>query len=148
MLTNRLAYSWETCSANIRLDIHTSIHFRESFFRLAWNMQVQTRESLLKGEAQCNWPAWTNYFRSANFDVANISYFLYKTTYLNEEVNRTEPSTSVNSLTVLHCVCVSVSVCVVPCFARKYLTRLLTNTLAYLLGASLVSQKKEKSFSA
>jgi hypothetical protein len=35
-------------------------------------------------------------FRAATFDIANIIYFFYKTSYLNEEVNCTVPSPSVS----------------------------------------------------
>jgi len=50
-----------------------------------------TKESLLKGKAQYSWPpaVTSTKFRSTASDTANIIYFLYKTSYLNEEVNRT-----------------------------------------------------------
>jgi len=35
-------------------------------------------------------------FKSATFDNANLIYFFYKTSYLNKEVNHTEPSLSVS----------------------------------------------------
>jgi hypothetical protein len=39
---------------------------------------AQTRETLLKGKVQYSWPPYTTYFRSAAFDVANITYFFTK----------------------------------------------------------------------
>ncbi len=50
------------------------------------------KEVLLKGEAQYGWPLYTNQFRSAPFYIENIINLFYKTSYLNEEVNCTEPS--------------------------------------------------------
>ncbi len=46
---------------------------------------------LLKGKDQYNWPPCTNKFRSTAFYSENIIYLFYKTSYLNEEVNCTEP---------------------------------------------------------
>jgi hypothetical protein len=46
------------------------------------------REPLLKGKAQNSFPPATNKLRSADFDHANIIYFFYKASYLNEKVNR------------------------------------------------------------
>ncbi len=51
-----------------------------------------SREVLLKGKAQYGWPPCTNQFRSAPFYIENIINLFYKTSYLNEEVNCTEPS--------------------------------------------------------
>ncbi len=47
---------------------------------------------LLKGKAQYTWTPCVLQFKLAAFDIANIINFFYKTSYLNEEVNRTEPS--------------------------------------------------------
>jgi len=49
------------------------------------------REPFLKGKAPYSWPSNSYWFINAN-----IIYFFTKTSYLNEEVNRTEPSTSVS----------------------------------------------------
>ncbi len=49
-------------------------------------------------------PTCANKFRIAVFDIKNIIYLFYKTSYLNEEVNRTEPSPSVR-LPCLFIVC-------------------------------------------
>ncbi len=67
---------------------------------MQWLQQIwhgQGRETLLKGKAQCSWPPRTNYFRSASFEIENIVYFATKS-YLNGEVNRTDPSPSVSVL--------------------------------------------------
>ncbi len=53
------------------------------------------REPLLKGKALYSRPPCTNKFRTATFDKGNIVLFFNKTSYPNEEVNRTEPSPSV-----------------------------------------------------
>jgi hypothetical protein len=37
-----------------------------------------TKEPLLKGKAQYSWPPYTNLSRSADFDIANITYFFTK----------------------------------------------------------------------
>jgi hypothetical protein len=55
-----------------------------------------TRETLLKGKAQYNCPPCTNLLRSSPFYIENIIYIFNKTSYLNEEVNRIEPSPSVS----------------------------------------------------
>ncbi len=56
-----------------------------SFFRLERVYMLAT------GYAQYRWwPPWTNSLRSADFENANFKYFLYKASYLNKEVNRTE----------------------------------------------------------
>jgi hypothetical protein len=47
---------------------------------------ILTRESFLKGKTQYSSTPCTNQLRSVDFDIS------YKTSYLNEEVNRTEPS--------------------------------------------------------
>jgi len=59
-------------------------------------VKPKTREALLKGKVLYSWPICTNLFRSAPFYIENIIYILNKTSYLNEEVNCTEPSTSVS----------------------------------------------------
>jgi hypothetical protein len=52
-------------------------------------------EPLQKGKTPNDGPC-TNYFGSAYFYVEDIYYLLfYKTSYINEEVNRTEPPPSV-----------------------------------------------------
>ncbi len=51
-----------------------------------------TKETLLKGKVQYTWPPCTNLYKSAHFYIKNIIYIFNKTSYLNEEVNRTEPS--------------------------------------------------------
>ncbi len=50
--------------------------------------------SVVALNAQYRWPPWTNQFRPAVFYIKNIIYLCAKTSYLNEEVNRTEPSLS------------------------------------------------------
>ncbi len=55
-----------------------------------------TREVLFKGMAQYRWPPSTNLLRTAPFLIDNIIYLCYKTSYLNEEVNCTDPSPSVS----------------------------------------------------
>ncbi len=52
------------------------------------------KESFLKGKDQYNWPPCTNYFASAVFYSENYFLHIYKTDYLNKEVNGTEPSHS------------------------------------------------------
>jgi hypothetical protein len=54
--------------------------------------ECKIREVLLKGKAQYSWPPCTNQFRSTPFYIENIINLFYKTSYLNEEVNCTEPS--------------------------------------------------------
>ncbi len=67
------------------------------------------KETLLKGKALYSWPPNTNLYRSAPFYIENIIYIFNKTSYLNEEVNCTEPSPSVSvpwpkhQLTALYC---------------------------------------------
>jgi hypothetical protein len=56
-----------------------------------------TSETLLKGKAQYSWPPCTNLFISAPFYIENSIYIFNKTSYLNEEVNCTEPSPSVSN---------------------------------------------------
>ncbi len=58
-------------------------------------LQYLAMEVLLKGKAKYGSPPRTNQFRSAPCYIENIIYFK-KTGYLNEEVNRTEPSASVS----------------------------------------------------
>jgi hypothetical protein len=46
-----------------------------------------------------------NWVRLATFDKANVIYFFTKTSHLNVEANRTEPSPSVNvPRFMVHCV--------------------------------------------
>jgi hypothetical protein len=54
-------------------------------------MLAKHREPLLKGKAQYSWLPCSNKFRLGACDIANIIYFLNKTSYLKEEVNRTKP---------------------------------------------------------
>jgi hypothetical protein len=53
--------------------------------------------TLTEGEDQYYGPPCTNLFRPAAFDIAKIIYF-FQISYLNEEVNCTEPSPSVSVL--------------------------------------------------
>ncbi len=57
---------------------------------------IRFREPLLKWKAQYSWPPCTNWFRSIAFEIAKIIYFFYEISYLNEEVNHSEPSVSVS----------------------------------------------------
>ncbi len=52
---------------------------------------TQTREALLKRKDHYSWPHCTNYLWSAAFNTEAIVLFFNKTTYLNREVNCTEP---------------------------------------------------------
>jgi hypothetical protein len=52
------------------------------------------REVLLKGKAKYNLLPFTNKFRSALFNIENITYFFNLTNYFNEEVIFPEPSPS------------------------------------------------------
>ncbi len=54
------------------------------------------RENFMKGKAQYSSPPCTNLFRSAPFYIEIIIYIFIKTSWLNEEVNRTEPSLSIS----------------------------------------------------
>ncbi len=45
-----------------------------------------------RGKNQYDWPPSTNLFWSSAFYIENITYILNKKSYLNEEVNGTEPS--------------------------------------------------------
>ncbi len=54
------------------------------------------RETLLKGKAKYSWPPCANLFSSAPFDIENIIYIFNKTSYINEEVDSTDPSPSVS----------------------------------------------------
>jgi hypothetical protein len=56
----------------------------------------ETREVLVKGKVQYSCPPCTNLFRSAPFYIENIISLFYKTSYLNEEVKCTEPSSLVS----------------------------------------------------
>ena len=64
-----------------------------------------TREALQKGKDQYGWPPCTYWFRSAAFQTETIFFCLYKTTYLDKEVNRTHHFPSVR----------------LPCFRAHYL---------------------------
>jgi hypothetical protein len=59
-------------------------------------LETAYREPLLKGKAQYCWPPRTNYLRSAAFSTKNFIYLFCKTSYLNVEVNCTEPFPSVS----------------------------------------------------
>ncbi len=61
---------------------------------------------LLKGKARYSSPPCTDWFRSAAFDIENIIYFFYKTSYLNEEVNCTEPYPSVSVPVIISNKCI------------------------------------------
>jgi hypothetical protein len=54
-----------------------------------------TREALLKGKDQYDQTPCANEFLSATFQTESFFFLFYKTTYLNEEVNHTDPSPSV-----------------------------------------------------
>jgi len=76
---------------------------RKTFFSASQSIQGSltegegsTKETLLNGKA------YTNLFRLAPFYTENIIYIFSKTSYLNEEVNGTEPSPSV-SIPLLCC---------------------------------------------
>jgi len=73
-----------------------------------------TREVLLKGKAQYNWPPPNNYFRSAPLYIDNIIYIFYKVNYLIEEVNCTEPFPSLSIPWQHRSRCVNVGDCVAP----------------------------------
>ncbi len=51
-----------------------------------------TMEVLLKRKAQYSWTPCTNQIGSAPFYIENIINLFCKTSYLNEEINCTEPS--------------------------------------------------------
>ncbi len=55
-----------------------------------------SREGLLKEKAQYSRPPCANLLRSTAFETEIIIYLFYKTTYLIEEVNCTNPSLSVS----------------------------------------------------
>jgi hypothetical protein len=80
-------------------------------------------ELLLKGKVQYSWPPCTNLFRWALFYKEDIIYLFYKTSYLKEEVNCTEPypSVSVPDLSVHPSICMSVhvSICVYCLFIQS-----------------------------
>ncbi len=57
-------------------------------------LNIDTGEALCKGKAQYSWYPCTNLFRPTAFYIQNIINLCYKTSYLNEEVNCTEPSPS------------------------------------------------------
>jgi hypothetical protein len=54
------------------------------------------RETLLNGKAQYSWTPGTNYFWSAAFWYCKHCLLFHKTSYLNVEVNCTEPFPSVS----------------------------------------------------
>ncbi len=62
-----------------------------NFFRSVLPISF-SREVFLKGKAQYGWPPCTNKFRLVPFYFENIIHLCFKTCYLNEEVNCTEPS--------------------------------------------------------
>ncbi len=63
-----------------------AIYWSKTFF-------ILSREPLLKGKkTQYCWLPCTSKFWSAHFYIENILYLFYKPSYLNEEVNCTEPS--------------------------------------------------------
>jgi len=70
--------------------------YGKNYKRGALTWKSYTREPLMKGKAQYSWPPCTNLLRLAPFYIENIIYICYKTSYLNEEVNGTEPSPSVS----------------------------------------------------
>ncbi len=45
-----------------------------------------------EGMAEYSWPPCNNYLKLPAFNFKNIIYIIYKTNYLSEEVNCTEPS--------------------------------------------------------
>ncbi len=51
---------------------------------------MRVKKVLLKGKAQYSWPPCSNRFRSAPFYIEDIINLLYKTSFLNKEVNCTE----------------------------------------------------------
>jgi len=53
------------------------------------------REPLIKGRAEHSWSPCANKFKSVHFHTDYFIYLCYKTSYLNEEVNCTEPYPSV-----------------------------------------------------
>jgi len=59
-------------------------------------LTTANREPLLEGTDHYGWPPCANQLRSVSFDIAIIIFLFYKTAYLNEEVNRTEPFPSVS----------------------------------------------------
>jgi hypothetical protein len=60
-----------------------------------WKVNRLSREYLLKGKDQYNWPPCTNQFRLPTLSKEIYFFIFYKTRYLNKEVNCTEPSPSV-----------------------------------------------------
>ncbi len=55
---------------------------------------AKTKEVLLKGKAQYNWSLCYNYFNELLFIFKKFITFFIETSYLNEEVNCSEPSPS------------------------------------------------------
>jgi hypothetical protein len=60
------------------------------------HMKWQARKPLVNGKVKYDWPPCINKFRSVAFYSENIIYLWYKTSYLYEEVNCTEPSLSIS----------------------------------------------------
>ncbi len=65
------------------------LYYLSNYHKMAVNYNGQG--SLTEGKAQFGWPPCTNQFASAPFYIENIINLFYKTSYLNEEVNCTEP---------------------------------------------------------
>ncbi len=63
---------------------------------LGFVSRAELETKVLKGKAQYTWSPCTNLFRSAPFYIEHIIYIFNKTTYLNEDVNRTDSSPSVS----------------------------------------------------
>jgi hypothetical protein len=83
---------------------------------------ILTKETLLKGKAQYTWPPCANLLTSAPFYIENMINIFNKTSYLNEEVNCSEPSPSVS----------------VPCFDVQIMDRLKLNRIRPLGVGMLV----------
>ncbi len=93
-----LAFLWELCWTSkldmrrtTKCDQKTTLSIMNLVtlcWPLAWR-ECSTKEPLLKGKAQYNWPPCANFFL-----ILQTYFTLYKTSSLNE-ANRTEPSLSV-----------------------------------------------------
>jgi len=79
--------------------------FKRGIFRLCNLGLVYFREPLLKGKAYYSWPPCTKNFRSAHLYIENILYHCYKTSYPNQEVSCSEPSSPLVSFpcSLIHC---------------------------------------------
>jgi len=66
--------------------LHRNVNFHYPY--------AQAKEPLMKWKARYSWPPCTDQFWSAAFGIAIIIELFYKTSYLEEEVNCTEPSLS------------------------------------------------------